>query len=120
MSQEKVNRYKEEKANRKEILRRQRRNSIIARIAFTVVGIVIVAWIGFSAYYNHMENRPRDMVVVNFDSITNYLATLTAEEVELEPDLESELDFELGTDVEFELDLGLEQDFELEPNIELD
>ena len=92
MSQEKVNRYKEEKANRKEILRRERRNSLIRKIVFAVVSVALVVWIGFSAYYTHMENRDREMVVVNFDGITDYLESLTAEELEVESDVEDESD----------------------------
>ena len=116
MSQEKVNRYKEEKANRKEILRRERRNSLIRKIVFAVLAVALVAWIGYSAHYTHMQNRDREMVVVNFDGITNYLESLTAEELELEPDADGEPDAESETGAEGEPEA--ENELDAEPDAE--
>lgn len=48
MSQEKVNRYKEEKANRKKILRRQKIKKICSRIIVAVIALAIIGYAGFS------------------------------------------------------------------------
>jgi len=85
MSQEKVNRYKEEKANRKAILRKERMKSMVRKIILLVLSVALIGWVGFSAYYTWENNRPRDMVTVNYDSITDYLQSLAeTEELDLQ------------------------------------
>jgi cytoskeletal protein RodZ len=76
MSQEKVNRYKEEKANRKAIMRKERMKNMIRKILLLVLSVALIGWIGFSAFITWQENRPRDMVTVNDESITEYLQSL--------------------------------------------
>jgi len=80
MSQEKVNRYKEEKANRKANLRRDRFKNMIRRLVVLVLSVALVGWVVYSAVDTYQANRPRDMVTVNYESITNYLQALTEEE----------------------------------------
>ncbi len=79
MSQEKVERYKKEKANRKEIIKKEKRNVAIAK---TVVGLVLVltiGWIGYSAYGVIQSNKPVSVVDVNLDSVNDYLADLSTD-----------------------------------------
>ncbi len=80
MSQEKVERYKEEKANRKAIMRKQK----IARIVRnSVAGVVVVAalgWVGYSGITAYIENIPRKQVTMDYKALTEYEETLTAEE----------------------------------------
>ena len=45
MSQEKVDRYKKEKANREKIQKKEKRTLFLEKLAITVVGIAMVAWI---------------------------------------------------------------------------
>ncbi len=58
MSQEKVNKYKEQKANRKEILAKEKRNKKLSKIAWIsaaviiVVGIVTALGIEIHRWYN--------------------------------------------------------------------
>lgn len=80
MSQAKVNRYKEEKANRKQIMAREKRNHRIAVVCGWAVAAVLVGWIGYSAYGVYEDNRPVKTVYANLDPINDYLATLGAEE----------------------------------------
>ena len=87
MSQEKVNRYKEEKANRKAILRKERIKSMVRKIILLVLSVALVIWVGYSAHYTWENNRPREMVTVNYDSFTAYLQTLVETE---EPELDIE------------------------------
>ena len=50
MSQEKVDRYKQEKANRKAILKKEKRMRIAGRILGIAICAAIVGWIGYSVY----------------------------------------------------------------------
>ena len=58
MSQEKVNRYKEYKAHRKEILAKEKRKKLIARITgWTLLALVVVGIAGGigSVSYTHLD-----------------------------------------------------------------
>ncbi len=79
MSQEKVDRHKEEKANRKKIMRREKIISYLQRCVVALVAVVLVAWIGFSAYNMYENSR-------------------TAESTEIDYTAFFELSEELGTD----------------------
>lgn len=50
MSQEKVDRYKKEKANRVQLQKKEKRVQFFEKFVFGVVGVVLVGWIGYSAY----------------------------------------------------------------------
>lgn len=76
MSQEKVNRYKEEKANRKAILKREKRNRIIGRIVGSVIGLALVGWIGFSIYDSVVTGLETAQTEVKLDAVSNYLTGL--------------------------------------------
>lgn len=49
MSQAKVDRYKEEKKNRKQIMKREKLQSLLAKICGGVVCAALVVWAGYSA-----------------------------------------------------------------------
>jgi len=73
MSQEKVNRYKEEKANRKKIMRKERAKAVVRRVSLLIVTVALVGWVGYSAHETHQRNMDREIVEVNFDSIIGYM-----------------------------------------------
>ena len=50
MSQAKVDRYKEEKANRKKVMRKEKVANRLRKCAVAVVAAALVVWIGYSAY----------------------------------------------------------------------
>lgn len=50
MSQEKVAQYKRNKANRKQIMKKQKRNKIIIRILLIIIALAILAFLGWSVY----------------------------------------------------------------------
>ena len=50
MSQEKVDRYKQEKANRKKIMRKQKVMNIVRKSVLTLAALALVAWLGYSGY----------------------------------------------------------------------
>lgn len=79
MSQEKVNRYKEEKANRKEILKKQKMKARAIKGVCVVVLALIVGWIGYSVYDVAAEKKEDKEIVVNLDSINEYMADVSAD-----------------------------------------
>ena len=75
MSQAKVDRYKKEKADRKKTMRKEK----IMRNVKRCVALAIVGWFGYSAYDLHSSNQERAVTEVNYDSVKDYLSTLSAE-----------------------------------------
>ena len=55
MSQAKVDRYKEEKKNRKQTIKKEKRNRVLGRTLGVVIAAAIVCWIGFSGYSYYQE-----------------------------------------------------------------
>ena len=50
MSQKKVDHYKEQKANRKKIIKKEKRMLMLEKTIGTLVCLALVCWIGFSIY----------------------------------------------------------------------
>lgn len=82
MSQEKVDRYKKEKANRKQTVARARRNRYLARIIFIVIIAAIVVWAGYSIRSMIKASQGKTMTYINTEPIENYLNSLDADEAE--------------------------------------
>lgn len=80
MSQEKVDKYKKDKANRKKIMRKERAMSIVRKAILTLAALVLVGWLGYSAYDIYDSNQERSVAEVNFDSVTEYLNGLSETE----------------------------------------
>lgn len=76
MSQKKVDLYKEQKANRKQIMKRQKRMKALRYTLLGVVAAALVGWLGYSAYGSYEGSQPRAVAEVNFDAINDYLDTL--------------------------------------------
>ena len=68
MSQAKVDRYKEEKANRKKVMRKEK----IRKCAVAVVAAALVVWIGYSAYNMYESSRPVKEAEVNYQSVDTF------------------------------------------------
>lgn len=79
MSQEKVERYKKEKANRKEIIKKEKRKALFTKTAIGFVLVLTIGWIGYSAYGMVQSNKPVTVVDVNLDSVNGYLAELSTD-----------------------------------------
>jgi len=73
MSQAKVDQYKKEKANRKETMAKEKRQKMLTKIVGSVVGIVLVAWVGVSVIDFIVENRPVEKIYCETAEIDNYL-----------------------------------------------
>ena len=82
MSQEKVDRRKAEKANRKEIMRKQKIKVLCLKIGTAVVAAAIVFWLGYSIYSNHQASLPRDEYSVNIEPLMDYSDSIGTEEEE--------------------------------------
>lgn len=79
MSQEKVDRYKKEKANRKRIMRKQKIMGIVRKGVLTLVALALIAWLGYSAYDVYESGKERVVAEVNYDAVTDYLNSLTGD-----------------------------------------
>ena len=84
MSQEKVNKYKEEKANRKETMKKEKRAALIRNSVAGVVLVAVIAWVGYSGVTYIIKHQPRPEVDVNYTSVADYVEGLTAEDTTTE------------------------------------
>lgn len=76
MSQEKVDRYKKEKANRKQIMRKEKMTNLLRKCVVGIVGLILVGWIGYSAYGTYESSKPKEEVQIDysaFDDLQNRL-----------------------------------------------
>ncbi len=79
MSQEKVDHYKQEKANRKKTMRKQKAMSIVRKAVLAVVALALVGWLGYSAYDMYNSGKERVVAEVNYDAVTDYLNNMSTE-----------------------------------------
>ena len=79
MSQAKVDRYKEAKKNRKEIMAKEKRQQALMKVLGGAVVVVLVAWIGVSGYNMYEANKPLETVYVDTTALDDYMTTLDAE-----------------------------------------
>lgn len=76
MSQEKVDRYKQEKLHRKEIMRKEKIKHIFRKCVVTAAALLLLGWLSYSAYNVHKANQPRPTAEVDYTEFNNYLQTL--------------------------------------------
>ena len=84
MSQEKVDKYKKEKANREKLQKREKRTLFLEKLAIGAVAIVMVGWIRYSAYGVLTREDPdeeKTVVTTEMDTtaITDYLSQLSGD-----------------------------------------
>lgn len=86
MSQKKVDQYKEEKANRKEIIKKEKRVARIEQICVSLVTVLIVVWVGFSVYNKATDKGDVEETAVttdvNVSALDNFMGTLEDTEAE--------------------------------------
>lgn len=82
MSQEKVDRYKQEKANRKQNMKKEKVKQGFRRIVVGVLGLALVGWLGYSAYNVYDSSRPKPTAQVDYTAITDYQTSLGASAAE--------------------------------------
>ena len=79
MSQEKVNKYKEEKANRKETMKKAKRAAAVRNVIASVVLVAAIGWVGYSGVTYIIDKQPRPELDVNYTAVNDYVESLTAE-----------------------------------------
>lgn len=79
MSQEKVDRYKQEKVNRKQIMRKQKLMNNMRKGVLVVAALALIGWLGYSAYDIYESGKERTVSEVNYDAVSDYLNGLNAE-----------------------------------------
>lgn len=80
MSQAKVDKYKQEKANRKEIMAKEKRQKMVTKLCATTILAALAVWIGVSTGVFVYESRPKDKVYVQTTEIDKYLESLYEDE----------------------------------------
>lgn len=80
MSQEKVERYKQEKANRKQIIKKQKRAHMVRNTIMTLVAVALIGWLGYSAYDIYESKQPRKMAEVDYTAVNEYIQSITEAE----------------------------------------
>ncbi len=83
MSQAKVDRRKQEKAHRKQTMRREKLERTLAWIIVAVIAAAICVWIAYSFMGRNSSSSTADessAVTVNTDAIDDYLDGLDSEE----------------------------------------
>lgn len=82
MSQEKVDRYKEQKAHRQEIYKKEKRILALEKAAGILVCAAVVVWIGYSVYGKVTAAQDAKVIetVMDATAIDDYLAEMNAAE----------------------------------------
>lgn len=79
MSQEKVDRYKAEKAKRKQTMKKEKAVYFMRRCVVFVLALAMIGWIGYSAVHIYNESRPKETAEVDFSAIDEYQQTLMSD-----------------------------------------
>ena len=75
MSQEKVDRYKKQKANRDKIIKREKREKFIVKLAGILIAIALVGWVGFSGYKQFYKETSKTYSI-DTAAVDNYLNSM--------------------------------------------
>lgn len=79
MSQAKVDRYKEEKKNRKANMKKAKAKKGLAALIGVVICAALVVWIGFSVRNYVVANQPTTVTDINLDATADFLNNLNAD-----------------------------------------
>lgn len=82
MSQEKVDRYKEKKARRREIYKKEKRMLAFEKFAGILFCAVLVVWVGYSVYgkVTAAQSAKVHETVMDTAAIDDYLSDLNTDE----------------------------------------
>lgn len=73
MSQQKVDKYKEDKANRQKIMKKEKRIRRFEYTATFIVLIALVGWISFSVYSKAKASTPAKQYVMDLNAVDEYI-----------------------------------------------
>lgn len=82
MSQAKVDKYKEEKAVRKETIKRKKAKKVATKVLIVIIIIGFFAWVGYSAYKDYQARQPKTTTEVNMDAINDFSELMTSDGTE--------------------------------------
>ena len=85
MSQAKVDQHKEQKKNRKQLVKKKRLSAIYGRIAGIIVLAAVVGWLGYSAYDLYEQSQDDGSLpttVCDLTAINNFFEELSPDEAE--------------------------------------
>lgn len=77
MSQEKVDRYKQEKANRKKTMKKAKVGNALRKCVVGVVGLALIGWIGYSAYNTYETNKPQLEAQIDYTAVNELQQNLS-------------------------------------------
>ena len=77
MSQEKVDRYKKEKANRKQTMKKQKMANALRKCVVAAAGLLLVVWIGYSAYDVYDSNKEAEKVQIDYRAFNEFSQELS-------------------------------------------
>lgn len=80
MSQAKVDRYKEQKRNRKAIQAKKKRNAMLAKACGALIAVALVAWLGYSAVDSYQTKANSAPVTADISALDDYVSSLSVEE----------------------------------------
>lgn len=81
MSQEKVDRYKEKKARRREIYKKEKRLLALEKFAGVLICAILVVWVGYSVYGKIADAQDAKVheTVMDTAAIDDYLSDLNTD-----------------------------------------
>ena len=82
MSQKKVDMYKQEKANRKQTMHKQRVMGVVRKCVLSLAGLALIAWLGYSAYDMYESGKERIVAEADYTPVMDYMDSLTAQSAE--------------------------------------
>ena len=77
MSQEKVDKYIKEKANRKQTMKREKLQNVLRKCMVGVVAVLLIGWIGYSAYGTYESKKPKEEVEIDYTALTDFSEKLS-------------------------------------------
>lgn len=77
MSQEKVDKYKKDKANRQKILKKEKMIHRLEVSAVALVCALALGWIGYSIY-DHTASQVKDTIQVDNTAVEDYVSGLSS------------------------------------------
>lgn len=72
MSQEKVDKYKKEKVNRKQTMKKEKAKNLLRRCVVGLVGILLIIGIGYSAYGTYQSKKTKTEVEMDYTAFSDF------------------------------------------------
>ncbi|MCH5333769.1 MAG: hypothetical protein J1D89_07410 [Agathobacter sp.] len=80
MSQAKVEQYKKDKANRKQIMRKEKLQRAAGKVCAWAILLAIIGWAGYSGVSYYLSKQPVQSIYADLSAMMNYIDGLDSEE----------------------------------------